>query len=197
MRTLLVATNNVGKFREIEALLGHEFDTFYSLKDMGEEVAVDEDSPFYVENAMKKARKVGDRFGFYTLADDSGLEVDALGGRPGIHSARYGRDDNERINRLLAELSDVPWEGRGGLFKAYLSFYLPDKERNYIFYGHVRGKIGFERHGEGGFGFDPLFYVPEYDKYMAEFTTKEKNLISHRGRAIQALIAFLAGAPPF
>jgi XTP/dITP diphosphohydrolase len=190
--TVIIATENMGKFREIKALLSGEFKTFYSLKDMAEKVVIEEDSPFYSENAMKKARKVGDRFGMCTLADDSGLEVNALGGRPGIHSSRYGRTDDERISKLLSELTAVPWEKRLAIFKAYLVLYLPAKERSYIFYGHLPGIIGTDRHGEGGFGYDPVFYVPSREKYLAELTTEEKNHISHRGRAIASLRSFIS-----
>ena len=91
-----------------------------------------EDSPLYTENVIKKARKIGDRFGYETLADDSGLEVDALGGRPGVLSARYGGTDEERIGRLLQELKDVEWGKRTATFKAFLAFYFPERERSYI-----------------------------------------------------------------
>jgi XTP/dITP diphosphohydrolase len=190
MSSVIIATENIGKLKEITALLANEFDTFYSLRDFEEKVPVDEDSPIYIENAMKKARKIGDRFGMYTIADDSGLEVEALGGRPGVYSSRYGESDDDRINRLLSELQGVPWEKRGAVFRAYLVFYLPEKERCYVFYGELRGIIGFEKKGREGFGFDPVFYVPPLDRYLAELTMEEKNTLSHRGRAIQAFIEF-------
>jgi XTP/dITP diphosphohydrolase len=190
MRSVIIATENIGKFREIKALLENEFDEFYSLRDFDEQVTVDEDSELYAENAMKKARKIGDRFGIPTIADDSGLEVEALGGRPGVRSSRYGKNDEERIARLLGELKGIPWEQRGAVFKAYLAFYLPEKDRRYVFYGELRGTIGFEKHGQQGFGFDPVFYISELDKYLAEISMEEKNRLSHRGRAIQAFINF-------
>jgi len=190
MRSVIIATENIGKFREIKALLENEFDEFYSLRDFDEQVSVDEDSELYAENAMKKARKIGDRFGIPTIADDSGLEVEALGGRPGVRSSRYGKNDEERIARLLGELKGIPWEQRGAVFKAYLAFYLPEKDRRYVFYGELRGTIGFEKHGQQGFGFDPVFYISELDKYLAEISMEEKNRLSHRGRAIQAFINF-------
>jgi XTP/dITP diphosphohydrolase len=152
---------------------------------------VEEDSPLYIENALKKARKIGDRFCMDTIADDSGLEVQALGGRPGVHSARYGKDDNDRIDRLLAELEGVPWEQRGAIFKAYVALYIPGKERGYVFYGHLKGIIGFERRGAKGFGYDPIFYIPGLDRYVAELTMDEKNRLSHRGKALYALKNFL------
>lgn len=191
MSDLIIATNNSGKFREIVSLLSGDFENFYSLSDLGDNLVVEEDSPHYSENAMKKARKIGDQFGMATIADDSGLEVNALGGRPGIASARYGKDDEDRIRKILSELEGVPWESRDAVFKAYLAFYLPDKERNYIFFGHLRGIIGTEKHGTGGFGYDPVFFVPKLGKYLAEITTEEKNRISHRGKALRSLKAFL------
>lgn len=191
MRRLIIATENMGKFKEIKALLGHNFDNFYSLRDFQDKVSVEEDSELYIENALKKARKIGDRFGMHTLADDSGLEVKALGGRPGVHSSRYGKSDDDRIARLLSELEGVPWDQRVAVFKAYLAFYMPERERCYVFYGELRGIIGVEKHGQNGFGFDPVFFVPELDKYLAEIPMEEKNRLSHRGRAIQALINFL------
>lgn len=190
-RKVIVATGNLGKFNEIKRLLSQEFDVFYSLKDFKEKIEIIEDSPFYVENAIKKARKVGNRIGFNAIADDSGLEVDALGGRPGIYSSRYGKDDADRINRLLGELQGVPWEKRTARFVAYVSFYIPEKGSFYVFYGQLKGYISFERKGGEGFGFDPVFYLPEYDKNLAEIKLDEKNKISHRGRAVIALKNFL------
>jgi XTP/dITP diphosphohydrolase len=192
MRSVIVATKNAGKLREISSLLHNEFDRFLSLLDLAEEIDIEEDSLLYTENAMKKARKVGDKLGIDTVADDSGLEVDALDGRPGIHSSRFGPTDTARIDRLLAELDGVPWERRTACFKAYLVFYRPAMERTYLFYGHLPGVIGFERHGEGGFGYDPVFFAPQYGRYLAEMPVEEKNRISHRGQALLALKKFLS-----
>ena len=191
MKSIIIATENVGKFKEIRALLKHNFDEFYSLRDFEEKMPIDEDSELYIENAMKKARKIGDRFGMHTLADDSGLEVKALGGRPGVRSSRYGKDDNNRIARLLSELEGVPWDQREAVFKAYLAFYMPERERCYVFYGELKGIIGVEKHGQNGFGFDPVFYVPVLNKYLAEIPMEEKNSLSHRGKAIEAFINFI------
>lgn len=190
MKNIIIATDNMGKFKEITSLLQGEFDHFFSLRDFQEKIPIDEDSDLYVENAMKKARKIGDRFGMQTLADDSGLEVKALGGRPGVRSARYGKNDDERISKLLEELDGIPWDQREAVFKAYLAFYMPERERCYVFYGELRGIIGTEKHGQNGFGFDPVFYVPELDRYLAEISMDVKNRLSHRGRAIHALIKF-------
>ena len=191
MRRVIVATANPGKFEEIKSLLISEFNMFYSLRDFRDKVAVEEDSLLYLENALKKARKIGDRFCMDTIADDSGLEVEALGGRPGIFSSRYGKDDEDRINKLLTELEGVPREKRGAIFKAYIALYLPEKERGYLFYGHLKGYIGLERKGKSGFGYDPVFYIPGMGKYVAELTMEEKNRLSHRGKALYALKAFL------
>ena len=125
MRSILIATANPGKFNEIEGCLKGRFDRFLSLADFEERIEVIEDRATYLGNASKKARKVGNRLGINTLADDSGLEVDALDGRPGIHSARYAPSDEEKIERLLTELTGVPLERRTATFKAYLAYYLP------------------------------------------------------------------------
>ena len=191
MHDLIIATTNQGKFRDIKEVLAGGFASFYSLPDLGSFDAVVEDQPTYAENAWKKARKVGNRFGIDTLADDSGLEVDVLGGRPGIFSSRYGKTDYERIDKLLAELEGVDQKKRGAIFKAYLAFYMPAEGRGYFFYGSLRGRIGLERRGEGGFGFDPVFFIPELGKTMAELAIEEKNRISHRGRALAAFSNFL------
>jgi XTP/dITP diphosphohydrolase len=191
MHDLIIATTNQGKFREIREVLAGQFACFYSLADLSEVYAVVEDQPSYAENAWKKARKIGNRFGIDTLADDSGLEVDALGGRPGIYSSRYGKTDEERIDKLLAELDGVEEQDRGAVFKAYLAFYMPAEGRGYFFYGSLRGRIGRERKGKGGFGFDPVFFIPELGRCMAELTVEEKNRVSHRGRALAGFSNFL------
>ena len=102
-----------------------------------------------------------------------------------------GKNDEGRVSRLLAELDGVIWEQRKAAFKAYTAFYMPGQDRCYVFFGRLDGYIGFERHGEGGFGYDPVFYEPELKKYLAELTTEQKNAVSHRGRAITALKEFL------
>jgi len=188
---IIVATANKGKFKEIGGYLADIGEGLLALPDLNESVAVEEDRPTYFENAWKKARKIGNRFGMKTLADDSGLEVAALRGRPGTHSARYGASDAERVDRLLAELRGLPREGRSAVFRAYLVYYLPDVEQTFIFYGSLKGYIGFEKMGEMGFGFDPVFMVPGLERSLAELAMEEKNRISHRGKALAALKAFL------
>ncbi len=190
MKSLLIATGNKGKVEEIKGHLAGRFDRFLSLADLPESVEVKEDRSTYLENAWKKARKIGSRYSVETLADDSGLEVKALHGRPGLYSSRYGRNDAERIDRLLAELEGVPLEGRGAMFKAYLVYYIPNGERVCIFYGVLKGYIGFEKRGDRGFGFDPVFMLPD-GRSLAELTLEEKNHISHRGQALKAFRLFL------
>jgi XTP/dITP diphosphohydrolase len=191
MKDVIIATENAGKLDEIKSLLGNTFERYYCLKDLPDKVIVDEDQPSYVANALKKARKVGDRYSIATLSDDSGLEVEALQGRPGVYSSRYGKNDDERLTRLLGELTGVPFEQRRAVFKSYVVLYMPEQERCYVFYGELKGYIGFERHGTGGFGYDPVFYEPHLKKYIAELGITEKNALSHRGKAILALKNFL------
>lgn len=191
MRRIIIATANQGKFREIRDYLAGFFDQFYSLADFDEIIDVVEDRGSYMGNAWKKARKIGNRFGMNTLADDSGLEVDALQGRPGIFSSRYGTSDEDRIERLLGELRGVPVEQRTARFKAYLAYYLPVGGQVSIFYGSLEGYIGLEKRGRKGFGFDPVFMVPHLGKSLAELSMEEKNAISHRGRALAQFREFL------
>jgi len=189
---IIVATANKGKFEEIRQYLAGTRHTFFSLADFDEKVEVVEDRPTYYENAWKKARKVGNRFGITTLADDSGLEVEALQGRPGIYSARYGANDQERVDMLLRELAGVPREGRTALFRAYLVYYLPEGGQTFMFYGSLRGYIGLERRGERGFGYDPVFMLPDSGKALSELSLEEKNSISHRGQALARFKKFLS-----
>jgi XTP/dITP diphosphohydrolase len=191
MRSLLVATTNKGKRDEIRQVLSGHFDQLLCLADFPDPPDVVEDRPSYYENAFKKARQIGDYYGIGTLADDSGLEVAALQGRPGVYSSRYGTNDRERIDRLLGELAGVPMEKRGAAFKAYLAYYRPDSERACLFYGSIAGTIGFDRLGDQGFGFDPVFMLPHLGKSFAELTKEEKNRISHRGKALASFERFL------
>lgn len=192
IKEVIVATKNRGKLKEFKEELSGCFENVYSLLDISFSEEIKERETSYVDNVLKKARKVGEALGIPTLSDDSGLEVDFLGKRPGVLSSRYGKDDNERIERLLKELNGVPWEKRSAKFKAYIAFFVPNVERYYLFYGELRGYIGFEKKGEYGFGFDPVFYVPSLGKYLSELSTAEKNMISHRGKALKALKSFLA-----
>jgi XTP/dITP diphosphohydrolase len=181
---LLIATNNVGKAREYAELLGSGFD-LCRLSDVGLDNQIEETGETFMENACLKARAYGQASGLLTLADDSGLEVDALGSAPGVHSARYagpGANDADRIRKLLAALDGVPWEKRTANFRCIIALSWPDG-RLETFEGRCDGVIAFEPKGTNGFGFDPVFYMPEYDCTMAELPMDVKNRISHRGRA--------------
>jgi XTP/dITP diphosphohydrolase len=191
---LLIATNNVGKAREYAELLGSGFD-LCRLSDVGLDNQIEETGETFMENACLKARAYGQASGLLTLADDSGLEVDALGGAPGVHSARYagpGANDADRIRKLLAALDGVPWEKRTANFRCIIALSWPDG-RLETFEGRCDGVIALEPKGTNGFGFDPVFYVPEYDCTMAELPMDVKNRISHRGRAA-ALVRERLGA---
>jgi XTP/dITP diphosphohydrolase len=190
-KSIIIATTNKGKVEEIKGYLAEKFQMVLSLADLGENIEIVEDRATYYGNATKKARLIANRFGINTLADDSGLEVDALQGRPGIYSARYALSDSQKIDRLLQELEGVPLKNRTASFKAYLAYYLPTGGRVCIFYGKLQGYIGFERKGDGGFGFDPIFMVSGSGKSLAQMTTEEKNLVSHRGRALASFRKFL------
>ena len=188
---IVIATGNRGKFGEMAHYLAGTGEGLLSLADLDASITVAEDRPTYLENAWKKARKIGNRFGMKTLADDSGLEVMALGGAPGVHSARYGATDTERVERLLGELKGVRGMDRKAVFKSYLVYYLPDVEQTFIFCGRVEGYIGLEKRGEMGFGFDPVFVLPGLEKSLAELILDEKNKVSHRGQALAAFRAFI------
>jgi XTP/dITP diphosphohydrolase len=182
---LLIATNNPGKMREYEELLsGLPVEiTFPCLE--GLEMEVEEVGKSYAENALLKATSYAKASGLVTLADDSGLEVDALGGGPGIRSSRYGGEgigDEERYLILLENLSGVPWEKRTASFRCVIAIATPEGEV-WTTEGECEGIIAFEPRGEYGFGYDPVFYLLDFDKTMAELPLETKNRISHRAHA--------------
>ena len=182
---LLLATNNKGKLNEYRSLLkGVPFD-MVSLEDEGITIEVEETGATFEENARLKADTLAEASGLLTLADDSGLEVDALGGEPGVRSARYaGEDatDRDRIDYLLSRLAEVPWEERTARFRCVIALAAPGgKTENCS--GERRGYITLEPKGEHGFGYDPVFYLPELEKTMAEIPEEQKNRISHRAEA--------------
>ncbi|HEY79350.1 MAG TPA: XTP/dITP diphosphatase [Dehalococcoidia bacterium] len=184
MTKLLLATNNQGKLREYQMLLQG---LPYELVTLAEVAIgqVSEDGKSLEENAELKARICAERSQLLTLADDSGLEVDALGGEPGPLSARYageGASDNERIAYLLSRLGDVPWSERSARFRCVIAVATPAGEVE-LCSGECPGYITFEPRGEQGFGYDPIFYLPELGRTMAELPLATKNRISHRGRA--------------
>ena len=185
MPKLLLATNNAAKVREcLLPLQGIPCD-IVTLSDAGIDVVVIETGETMEENASIKARAYASASDLTALADDSGLEVDALGGEPGALSARYageGVSDRERLDFLLSKLSHVPWEQRAARFRCVIAIATP-KGAVELCQGECHGIIAFEPRGEGGFGYDPIFFLPELGKTMAELTIEEKNEISHRGKA--------------
>jgi len=195
---LLIATNNVGKVHEYaELLAGSGFD-LCRLAEVGLDNEVEETGETFTENACLKACAYGQSSGLLTLADDSGLEVDALGGAPGVHSARYagpGATDADRIRKLLAALDGVPWEKRTADFRCAIALSWPDG-RLETFEGRCDGVIAFEPKGTNGFGFDPVFYMPEHNCTMAELPMDIKNHISHRGRAAALVCERLKAEEP-
>jgi XTP/dITP diphosphohydrolase len=145
------------------------------------------------ENARLKATALADKSQLLALADDSGLEVDALGGEPGRLSARYageGASDRDRIDYLLAKLKGMPWEKRSACFRCVIAIATPDGKVEFCS-GECRGFIAFEPRGEQGFGYDPIFYLPELDKTMAELPLAIKNQVSHRGQAVRKVYQVL------
>ncbi len=186
---IIVATKNPGKLREIRsALKGLRFQ-IRGLMDFSGVPEMKEDGRSFAENGLKKARFYSQFFGKLTLADDSGLEVDALGGKPGIYSARYAgikASDQENRKKLLKELEGIPISKRGAEFKCVIAMMSPEG-REVLTEGSCRGRIGVKEIGKRGFGYDPIFILPRYRKTMAQLTLKEKNRVSHRGKALKKL----------
>ena len=206
---IIFATGNAGKVREIKDIVGHMGIEVLTMREAGVETDPLEDGSSFEENALIKARSVaalvrkaeeegrmegpGQGVSNIVMSDDSGLVVDALGGAPGIYSARFqGRDTDYRVkmNYIMDQIRDVPWEGRTARFTAAVAAVLPDG-RSFTVLGHMEGYIGYEIAGKNGFGYDPFFYLPQYKKTSAEITPEEKNAISHRGRALRAMVARL------
>ncbi|HVY56209.1 MAG TPA: XTP/dITP diphosphatase [Thermodesulfobacteriota bacterium] len=188
---IVLATGNKGKIREFSGLLEDVFGRIISLNDLESPPEVVEDGATFRENALKKARAIAAYSGKPALADDSGLAVDALGGRPGVYSARYAGEsatDKDNITKLLTELGGI--ENRSARFVCVLALVTPDG-REMTAEGVCEGVILTEPRGEGGFGYDPVFYLPEYGKTMAEIPPELKNRLSHRARAAESLIKLL------
>ena len=189
---IVLATGNKGKIREFSGLLEGVFGRIISLNDLESPPEVVEDGATFRENALKKARAIAAYSGKPALADDSGLAVDALGGSPGVYSARYageGATDRDNIAKLLTELGGV--ENRSASFVCVLALVYPDG-KEITAEGTCEGVILTEPRGEGGFGYDPVFFLPEYGKTMAEIPPELKNKISHRARAAESLIKLLS-----
>ncbi|MFQ5736435.1 MAG: XTP/dITP diphosphatase [Thermodesulfobacteriota bacterium] len=193
MDRLVLATRNAGKIREIRRLLEGTGIDVLTLDDVPAMELPPETGDTFKENALAKARFVARSTGIAALADDSGLEVDFLGGRPGVRSARYaGQDatDEENYRKLLRELDGVPAEKRGARFRAVVALVLPDGTEA-AFDGLFEGVIAEAPAGCGGFGYDPVFFVPSEGRTSAELTADEKNSISHRSKALAKLKAWL------
>lgn len=208
---LLVATHNPGKMREYRGLLrGIPYD-MVSLGDVGVTLEVEETGETFLDNAWLKARGYAAEAGMLTLADDSGLEVDALGGEPGVRSARYGggacESDQDRVELLLRNLGETPWERRTARFRCVIAVARPpaagdvpefDKGRRSgagndvaSVVGSVAGMIQYDPVGDEGFGYDPVFYLPSFDRTMAQLPVEQKNRISHRSDAARRAVAVL------
>jgi len=186
MKELVIATANKGKFIELQLLLQGTVDRLLSATDFPELSAIEEDGVTFSENAVKKAKISAHVTGKPVIADDSGLLVDALDGRPGVHSARFAglkADDAANNVKLLKELAGVPEQRRTATFHCVIALCLPDGNC-LTFDGELRGVILGAPRGEGGFGYDPLFLVPEFGKTLAELPMDVKNAISHRGKAL-------------
>ena len=182
---LLIATHNAGKLREYTEILADLPVSLTYLRDEGITDSVPEDGDTYLENAQRKALVYAETSGLLTLADDSGLEVDALGGRPGVHTARYAgpqADDEERYQLLLRELEGVEWEKRTARFRCVVCIASPEGQ-TFAAEGVREGYVAHEPAGTGGFGYDPVFYLPECERTMAQLPLRVKNRISHRARA--------------
>ncbi len=194
MPKLLLATSNRAKVKEYCTLLpGLPFE-LTTLDREGIKAQVSEMGATYAENATLKAITYADLSRLISLADDSGLEVEALGGEPGPRAARYageGASDESRIEYLLSKLVNVPWDKRKASFKCVIAIALPDGTVQ-LCHGECKGIIAFKPRGENGFGYDPIFYLPESARTMAELSLAEKNMISHRGQAARTARQVLA-----
>lgn len=194
MTSLLIATNNLGKQREYEQLLAPLKLVLCTPQDLRLSITVRESGSTYAENAGIKALHYLQASDLLTLADDSGLEVDALGGEPGLHSARYagsGAGDADRYRLLLQKLNGVPWEKRTARFRCVLVLAVPGGTVHST-EGTCEGLIAFEPQGEHGFGYDPIFRLPQYEKTMAQLPPEVKNRVSHRARAVQKMLPILS-----
>lgn len=188
-KTIIIATRNQGKAKEFKRMFNDYGYKVKTLLDYPEIEDVPETGETFAENAFQKADAISKELNTIVLADDSGLEVDALGGKPGIYSARFaGEHGNDEKNnqKLIDELQEVPVEDRSANFHCSLVMVGPNREPLFV-EGKAFGQILDQGRGENGFGYDPLFYIPELDKTMGELTSEEKNEVSHRAHAIEKL----------
>ena len=188
-KEIIFATGNEGKMVEIRQILGEDNFDIKSMKQAGIEMDIVEDGKSFKENALIKARTVAKNTDRIVLADDSGLEIDALGKEPGVLSSRYLGEDTpyeKKNEKLLARLIDTPWDERTARFVCAIAAVFPDG-REEVVEATVEGYIGYEMAGENGFGYDPIFYVPEFDCTTAQLDSEQKNKISHRGKALRLM----------
>lgn len=186
----VLASQNKHKAKEIESILGAEFSITTMDETAAKGIYIDECGETFKENALIKARAVAKATNLPTIADDSGLCVDFLGGKPGVRTARFAGEnatDEENIDKLLSSLSGVPNSNRSAHFSCCIAVVFPNG-REETYFGKCEGRILTERRGENGFGYDPVFFVPEYDLSMAQLPAETKNKISHRSRALAALM---------
>ena len=186
---IIIASNNKNKVREIKQILAGSFDNFYSLQEVGIDIDIEETGTTFFENALLKAKTIADITGKVCIADDSGLMVDVLDGKPGVYSARFaGEPCNDKNNneKLLSLLKEYPYSKKTAKFVSTIVVYYPNN--TYITAsGEVKGHILTKYRGNGGFGYDPLFYADELEKTFGEASQEEKNAISHRARALQGI----------
>jgi XTP/dITP diphosphohydrolase len=186
---IVVATRNPGKLKEIGAILEDYPVILLSLKDFPDVPEIPEDGETFAENAAKKAGTVARLTGRVAIADDSGLAVDALQGRPGVYSSRYAGEnttDEDRYRKLLKEMESIPDGKRQGAFVCAAAVALPSGKAE-IVESEIRGSIAFEPRGQHGFGYDPVFFIPEFGRTVAELEPELKNRISHRAKALEKL----------
>lgn len=191
MNDIVFATNNSHKLEELRQIVGEKLNIL-SLNDIGCHDDIPENEPTLQGNAIAKARWVKDRYGYNCFADDTGLEVDALNGEPGVYSARYAgpeHDSQANMKLLLKNLAEVPMEQRTAHFTTVIALIIDDE--THLFEGRVDGRILTAPDGDGGFGYDPIFQPEGWKNSFAQATSQDKNAISHRGRATRALLNYL------
>jgi XTP/dITP diphosphohydrolase len=198
MARVVLASSNAGKLREMSALLAPLGVELVNQKTLGIDSA-EETGTTFLENALLKARHAAGKADLPAIADDSGIEVDALEGRPGVYSARFAGDkasDEDNLRKLLTELHDVPAEFRQARYHCVIVFVRDAKDRDPIVaHGTWEGQIGTEPRGSGGFGYDPIFIPAGMHNTAAQLTPEQKNGVSHRAQALRALVAELRGRP--